>query len=360
MKRFLHTIILALILLPNFIMAQQEMGPIGSIKSFPVVYKYDEEVTWIFDLSTTSFAPGEDVYLWIWSPSEPDAGNWEDSSEFAKLTYVDNMKWTFTLTPTVYFDRTPEEIAASAGFWFRLKSDSGDKQTDVAQVPYTDFSSFATSNEIFRSYPSAPVINEGVSILFNMNLSDAYDPDTTTSVHMHSGLNFWDVQVAFQAEVPEIFEKTKLKHLGGNIFKMDLIPEEYYNTPDGYVMENMVFVIANQSWTVLVGDQVIYAGEVVPPPPPVFSFFPSQLSKKDFFGISRKNNEPGITKLIYTITAGDVELNGEFTGNMTEIKGFVNLVSALQNENVTEMHVLVKDNTDRVISDTTIPFKTVD
>lgn len=358
MKRFLHTILLAIMLAPGFMMAQEEMGPVNKSWSYPVVYKYDEEVTWFFDLSTTSFAPGDDIYIWIWSPSEPDAGNWENSSDFAKLTYVDNMVWSFTLTPTTYFNVTPEAIAASAGFWFRLKDDAGTKQTDVASVAYTDFSSFYTANELVRAYPPAPLIDQGLSILFNANLQPEFAG--ATSVHMHSGLNFWDIQVQYQAEIPEIWEKTKLKDLGNGFYKMDLIPKEYFNAPDGYVMENIAYLFVKDEWAATIPDQVIYAGDVVPPPPPSFSFFPSQISKRDFLGMIRKNNEPGITKLVYTITAGNKVVNGEFTGNMAEIKGFVNLVSELQNVNVTEIHVLVKDNTDRVISDTTIPLKTLD
>jgi hypothetical protein len=99
----------------------------------------------------------------------------------------------------------------------------------------------------------------------------------------------------------------------------------------------------------------------VPPPAPVFGFFPLQISQKDFLGMSRKNNESGVNKLIYTITAGSKIISGEFTGGTAEIKGFVNLVSELNGiPNLKEIHVLVKDNKDKTISDTTIPLKTLD
>ncbi|WP_431242144.1 hypothetical protein ACQ9BO_19750 [Flavobacterium sp. P21] len=112
MKKFIYTILLALLMAPNFTQAQEAAGAVGSMSSFPVVYKYDEKVTWYFDLSGTTFAETEDVYIWIWSPSEPDAGHWENSSDFAKLKYEGNKVWSFTLTPTLYFSKTPEEIAS--------------------------------------------------------------------------------------------------------------------------------------------------------------------------------------------------------------------------------------------------------
>jgi len=359
MKKILYTILFALLILPSFMQAQQNAGDITKVWSFPVVYKYDEQVTWHFDLSGTTFAPEEDVYLWIWSPSEPDAGHFENSSDFAKLTYEGNFIWSITLTPTAYFSMTPEAIASSAGFWLRLKDKTGTKQTGVQQISYTDFSSFYTANELVRSYPARPTLNEGISILFNANLAPGFA--TASSVHFHSGLNDWDLKTEYQAWIPESVEKTRMKNLGNGFYKMDLVPSEYYAAPDGYVMNNLVFLMVADNWASTTPDQVLNAGEYVPPPAPEFRFFPLQVSKKDFLGIIRKNNEPGVNKLVYTITANGTVLTGEFTGGVSEIKGFVNLVTALQNvQNLTEIHVVVKDNTDRIISDTILPLKIAD
>lgn len=360
MKKIIHTILFALLLVPGMVHAQtQEAGDVGAMWSYPVVYNYDEQVTWYFDLSGTTFPAESDVYLWMWSPSEPDAGNWENSSDFAKLNYEGNLIWSMTLTPTLYFNRTPAEIAASAGFWFRLKNKTGTLQSGVAQVAYTDFSSFYTDNLLIKSYPTAPTLDKGISILFNSNLQPGFEG--ATSVHLHSGLNNWDLKQEYQAWLPEIVEKTKFKNLGNGFYKMDLVPKEYYNAPDGYVMNNLVFLIVKDEWASTTPDQVLNAGEYIPPPPPEFRFFPLQLSKKDFLGIIRKNNEPGVNKLVYTITANEVVLTGEFMGGTAEIKGFVNLVTPLKDvQNLTSIHVLVKDNNNAVISDTTIPLKTVD
>lgn len=359
MKKILYTILLALLMAPNFMQAQETVGAVGSMTSFPVVYKYDEKVTWFFDLSGTTYAENEELYMWIWSPSEPDAGHWENSSDFAKLTHVKDKIWSFTLTPTTYFSKTPAEIAASAGFWLRIKNKNGSKQSEVANILYTDFSSFYTANELIRAYPTKPTIDKGVSILFNANLAPGFAG--ATSVHMHSGLNDWNIQQMYEAAKPDIAEKTKLKDLGNGFYKMDLVPKDYYNAPEGYVMENMVFLMVKDNWAGTTPDQVLYAGAYVPPPAPVFGFFPLQISQKDFLGISRKNNESGVNKLIYTITAGSKVIQGEFAGGTAEIKGFVNLVSELKDvPNLNEIHVLVKDNKDKTISDTTIPLKTLD
>lgn len=360
MKKIIYTILLSFIMLPQLIQAQtEEAGVIGSMYSYPVVYNYDEQVVWYFDLSTTTFTAEEDIYLWIWSPSEPDAGNWENSSDFSKLKYEGNMKWSISLTPTQYFGMTSQEIATSAGFWFRLKNKTGTKQTDVVNMSRIDFSSFYTDNEMIRSYPMSPMIDAGVSILFNSNLVEGFE--NAGSVHFHSGLNEWSVLQEYQAWLPEIVEKTKLKNLGNGFYKMDLIPSQYYGTAADFVMENIVFILVKDDWAGTSPSQVIYAGEYIAPPSPEFMFFPLQISQKDFLGIIRKNNEVGVNKLIYTISAGTKIISGEFSGGVSEIKGFINLVSELKGiENLTEIHVLVKDNKGTTISDTTIPLKKLD
>lgn len=360
MKKLLYTLLMALYLIPNLTQAQELVGSVGSMWSYPVVYQYSEEVTWYFDLSGTTLAENEDVYIWIWSPSEPDAGNWENSSEFAHLSYEGNFVWSFTLTPTEYFSMSAQDIAGSAGFWFRLKDLTGTKQTEVANMPYTPIDSFFTADEMMRSYPTEASLDGGLSILFNSNLVDGFAD--ATSVHMHSGMNTWAILQEYQSWLPEIVEKTKLKDMGNGFYKMDLIPSEYYNDiPEGFIMENITFLFVKDDWAGTSPELVIYAAEYIPPPPPEFRFFPLQISQKDFLQISRINNETGINTLIYTITAGSTEINGEFSGNMDEIKGFIDLPTLLEGiPNLTEIQVLVVDNQGNTIIDTTLPLKTLD
>lgn len=357
MKNLLLSLML-LLLVPFGVHAQvQEAGDIAKIWSFPAVYQYDEQVSWYFDLAGTAFAENEDVYIWIWSPSEPDAGNWENSSDFAKLTYVGDMIWRFDLTPTAYFHVTSDDIAASAGFWLRLKDKTGTKQSGVANVPVTAFSSFFTAGELIRSYPAKPSIDKPVSILFNSNLLASFAG--ATSVHMHGGLNDWEIQQQYQAWLPEIVEKTKLKDMGNGFYKMDIIPQSYFNAPDDYVMENMVFLFVKDNWAATTPDQKLVGADVVPGPDPEFRFFPMKISQNDILGIIRNYNERGVNTLTYTITAGPKVVTGSFTGSSSEIKGFIDLSTHLSGvTNLTKINVLVKDNKDRTITNTDIPLVT--
>ena len=82
----------------------------------PTVFEVDQPVTFYFDMTDAGFREGVDLYLWCWNPSEPDAGNWENSSDFAKLTYEGDNIYSMTMTPTKYFssgaasDKTEQDI----------------------------------------------------------------------------------------------------------------------------------------------------------------------------------------------------------------------------------------------------------
>ena len=90
MKSFYYYIgLLLAVLLPLQSLADDPVthgGP-NRMWTVPTVFEVDQPVTFYFDMTDAGFREGVDLYLWCWNPSEPDAGNWENSSDFAKLTY---------------------------------------------------------------------------------------------------------------------------------------------------------------------------------------------------------------------------------------------------------------------------------
>lgn len=357
MKKVLYSLLLTLIVPLAAISQTQEAGDIYKIWTNPVIYNFDESVSWYFDLTGTTFAENEDLYIWIWSPSEPDAGNWNNSSDFAKLTYVGTMVWKFDITPTTYFNMTAEQIASSAGFWLRLKDKTGLKQSGVSSVPITDFSGFATSGEPFMVYPDKFYINQPMSIIFNSNLVAGFEGATT--VHMHAGLNNWDVKQEYQAWLPEIVLKTQLVDMGNGIYRKDIIPAEYFSTPEGYVMTVINFLFVKDNWAATTPDYILYAPDVPIPPDPVLSFFPMKISVKDFLIISRQYNSPG-QKLKYTVTGGTNTISGDFTGNMDLQKAHINLISNFGNMDINKLTVTITDLSDAIIFEGDIPLVKID
>lgn len=336
-----------------------EVGDIGKIWSNPVVYNFNEKVSWYFDLSNTTFAENEDVYIWIWSPSEPDAGNWENSSDFAKLTYVGNMVWRFDLTPTEYFKKTVDEIKASAGFWLRLKDKKGTKQTGVTSVPITDFSGFATSGKMVDYYPKNFTIDQPMSILFNANLAPDEKFKTVESIYMHGGLNDFDENALqeYQAWLPDVSDKVRLVDMGNGIYRKDIIPRTYFNASEDYVMRNIAFLFVGKDWSCTTPNQIIYAPDVPVPPPAELYFIPQKFSQKDILCIIRKYNESGVNKLTYKLVAGAKEVTGTFEGNKDEMRAYINLLNELQGATgLTSVKVTISDNKGRTILDVDMPL----
>lgn len=351
---------MALLLWPTLSFSQTEnAGPVAKMWSYPVVYNYDEKVSWYFDLTGTTFPITEDVYLWIWSPSEPDAGNWGNSSDFAKLTHVKDMIWKFDVTPTTYFNKTPAEIKASAGFWFRLKNKTGTLQSDVAKVPVTDFSDFATSAQPMAFYPEKVYIDQPVSILFNSNLVPGFTG--VPSVHMHGGLNDFDAAALqeYQAWKPDITTKTQLVDMGNGIYRKDIIPGEYFNAPANYVMKNISFLFVGKDWAITSPNYKIFAADVVVPPPPVLSFFPQKVSKKDIFIITRQFNDAG-QNLNYTITGGGQTVTGSFAGNADLQRAFINLNQTFGSVSIDKLHLTLKDQRNNILYDGDITLTSLD
>lgn len=361
------------IILPMNSYAAEEAGDPAKVWTYPVIYALDEEVTWYFDMNGTAFDDGQDLYLWAWSPSEPDAGNFDNSSEFAKLEYVGNMVWKKVLTPTKYFKMNVADIAGSAGFWMRLKGKGNEKQSGVINVKWSvaELSDFKASGNAVQIFPEKFYLDEPLSLLVNSNLlwsggvQGGFDG---TELHLHSGLNNFDEKALaeYQAWLPEIAEKTKLKNIGDGIYKIDLTPRQYFGmngnpVPDDYVMENIEFIFPTKDWAKVAADKngnfVINAPGVVIPPDPVFYFFPQKFSQYDILTLVRTNNEKNSKGLTYTITAGGKKITGDFAGNLADMRAYINLLAELQGIAATDKIKLeVKDKNGKEIINTDIPL----
>lgn len=360
---------LVLMMLPQVSSATEDAGVPAKIWTYPVVYALDQEVTWYFDMTGTNFNEGQDLYLWAWSPSEPDAGNFDNSSEFAKLEYVGDMVWKKTLTPTKYFNTTVANIESSAGFWMRLKGKGNEKQSDVIQAPWSvgDIKTFKESGNAVQIYPEKFYIDQPLSLLVNANLvwTGAVQGGLAgEEIHLHSGLNNFaeGAIVEYQAWIPEVSAKTKLTPIGDNIYKIDFIPREYFGVDEDFVMENIEFLFPAKDWAKVGTAEggknfVVLAPGVVAPPDPVFYFFPQKFTQYDILTLVRKNNEKKSQGLIYTIVAGGKTITGEFTGKAEEMRAYVNLLQGLAGAtNLDKINLEIKDKNGSEILKTDIPL----
>lgn len=357
------------ILIPRNGFATEDVGTPAKVWTYPVIYALDQEVTWYFDMTGTGFTEKQDLYLWAWSPSEPDAGNFDNSSDFAKLEYVSGMTWKKTLTPTKYFNKTVADIEASAGFWMRLKGKGNEKQSDVIQAPWSvgDIKTFKESGEAVQIFPQKFYLDEPLSILVNAEklwVGGTQSGLAGEEIFLHSGLNNFAAGAIVEANMgnPDLVKKTRLTPIGNNIYKIDFIPREYYGVGEDFVMENIEFLFPTKDWAKVGTNEggknfVILAPGIPIPLDPIFSFFPQKFSQFDILTLIRKNNEKNSQGLIYTITAGTKTITGEFTGNKDEMRAYINLFQSLSTEpSIDKINLLVKDKNGAEIIKTDIPL----
>lgn len=370
MKKIVSILItLSAVLFPAKSFAADNGGAPAKVWTYPVIYALDQEVTWYFDMSGTSFGEGVDLYLWAWSPTEPDAGNYDNSSDFAKLEYAGDMVWKKTLTPTKYFKTTVADIENSAGFWMRLKVKGNQMESDVINAPWSvgDINTFKESDNIVQIFPENYYIDEPLSLLVKADklyTGDQQGNMTGEELHLHSGLNNFEegAMVEYQAWIPEVSEKTKLTPIGDNVYKIDFIPREYYGVGEDFVMENIEFLFPAKDWAKVGTDKggknfTILAPGVVAPPDPVFSYFPQKFSQLDILTLIRKNNEKKSQGLVYTITAGGKTVTGEFSGPKTEMKAYINLFETWGgSSSIDKINLLVNDKNGTEIIKTDIPL----
>ncbi len=347
-------------------------GRIAEIWTQPAVFKADEPVSWYFDVTGTALeGETEGVYMWTWFPSEPDAGNWNNSSDFAALTHVEGNIWRFDLIPAEYYG---VEAGSVTAFYGLLKNKNGSKVTDAFapdQNPPNDIRLYDLAtikgSALIDYYPKNFTVDRPLSIL--VNTKNTWSKCGTTpvqgdlagasNVHIHSGVNNWDIVIENNTAN---LSKTILDSLGDGIYRMDLILKDYFGLSDDYNLNNISFVFADATWThegkaVNCNDFLIQAPEVPEEPVPSLIFFPKKISRKDILCIIRQKNESFVTGLTYKITAGTIEISGSFEGNKDEMRTCVDLVSALKDvSNLEKINIVIRDNTGRIITDSDIPL----
>lgn len=370
MNKKILNILLLFVFAPFLTMAA---GRIAEIWSQPAVFVADEEVTFFFNVSGTDLADtNEDIYLWAWFPSEPDAGNGANSSDFAKLTQVKDNVWKITMIPTEYFGVEANNISEIYGL---LKTKNFGKQTD-AFAPDSDpanhialysLQTIKGDDAILDFYPKHFSQDRPLSILINANNTWS-DCETSAAqgklagapdVRMHGGVNGWDIQVMNNAENKS---KTTLTHLGDGIYRKDIIINDYFGLAENYTVTGINMVFADQTWAYQgkgenCADFYIEAPEIPDAPIPALYLFPSKFSANDIFVIVRKDNETNVSALNYKITAGTKTISGSFEGNNKEFSAYINLVDELAGtKNIESINVVVTDNTGRKVFNSDIPL----
>lgn len=373
----------------------------------PAVYTCDQEVTFYYDVTDVGFPEGVDLYLWAWQPTEPDAGNGDNSSDFAKLEYLGNNIYKKTMIPTEYFHSEVSAFESGdwPGFWQQLKTKRDDLWSTEFAAPDSrlEFQEFKSSGAPVRffsgkkasGFSEAFTLDDPLTVLVNPDVYKfgdrtwaevATDADFVT-FGVHGGLNDWTIQQTLDVWRPACLAKTGFRRLNNGLWSWNVgIPAEYfaYNPDDAgnpvptaladpdfkaaFNLENMTYLIVkvikdaggNNQWGVNSGDQKQKAGSSAPYPDPVFTMFPTRITAKDILTLTRQYNESTAGELTYTITAGRKILTGTMPGVRDRRSAIVNLTDELEGIDASELKLIIRNSKDAVVVETTIPLVTED
>ena len=376
----------------------------------PTVFEVDQPVTFYFDMTDAGFREGVDLYLWCWNPSEPDAGNWENSSDFAKLTYEGDNIYSMTMTPTKYFssgaasDKTEQDIYNLCqtddwpGFWARLKTKDGSEQSDVFQAPdsrqtWKAFKESGNAVQFYAAQFQGNTLNLTDKFTLDKALTIVFNPDVFTvggktmtefaaqagfgGFKLHSGLNDWTYLQGVKVWIPDCMEKTDIKKQTNGMYTLSMKTVwDYYSyqyADDGSRQDNnlaadeqidnmawLVVGILNGDWGGTSPDQTTKAGTAEVYPDPVFTMFPTKVSAMDILTLIRQYNGKRDGVLTWTLEAGNKKFSGKMNGTRDKRQASVNLIKELAGTSASTMKLTISNEAGATLLTTDIPLVTPD
>ncbi|MFC4262117.1 hypothetical protein ACFOWM_04475 [Ferruginibacter yonginensis] len=141
----------------------------------PANFTAEDQITITFDLNGVQLGNnGEDVYIWGFvpgccgSPLNDQGGfGFGNSNPLAKCTALGGKKYSFTLTPTQYMNKTAAEIGAQFGCLAKNQNGSRQTQDFVFAVDPLTF-----TPSVFRPFPSKFTQDDVVTFYLDKNLLD--------------------------------------------------------------------------------------------------------------------------------------------------------------------------------------------
>ena len=360
----------------------------------PAVYTPDQEVTFYYDVTDVGFPEGVDLYLWAWQPTEPDAGNGDNSSDFAKLTYLGDNIYCKKMIPTEYFHSSVESMTNAdwPGFWQQLKTKRDDLWSTEFAAPdsrqeweaiqkNTTQDVFIYSGKKVKNFTNLWTLNEPLTFVFNpkvMKVAGKTMEEFATTpgfggFKIHSGMDEWTFLQGVQVWIPACMEKTSVQKLSNGYYSWSMTsPFDYYGynfNDDGsihktglesdYEPTNIAWLmvgIVNNDWGGTCPDQSAKAGQAVPYPDPSFSYFPTKLTANDILTLNRLYNGKLDGDLTCKIAAGDKELTGVMTGTRDKRTISFDLLDEVSDKTVSSLKLTITNKSGKEVVNTSIPL----
>lgn len=204
------------------------------------------------DWGIVEIAQNEDLYLWIWKPKEHPAGHplangiggaaWKNSNDALKMTKESEGVYSFTLTPTEFFE-TSASTVYKEDFHFLVKPKDGggygdpDRKTEDLSIavdppagPIVKFMSVPVG----KGEKKDTIISstkDVFSILYNNLAEEKVSMQKPTELYAHvivydeTGASY---TIAANARRAGDFPQLKMKEIKPQLFQFSFIPEKLF------------------------------------------------------------------------------------------------------------------------------------
>ncbi len=212
-------------------------------------------------------AQTEDIYLWIWKPVEHPAGHplangtgsaaWKSSNEALKMTKEAENIYSYTFTPTVFFECDAAKVYKE-DFHFLLKPKDGggygdpDRKTedllievDPPSGPVVKIQTVPTGKGTKKDTMITST-NDVFSIVYNNIAEEKVTMKNATDLYVYvvaydstGGI----YKIAANAKKVADFPKLKMKMTTTGVFQYSCIPEKLFTIPAGKKIVKIEFQI---------------------------------------------------------------------------------------------------------------------
>lgn len=208
------------------------------------------EITILVDLTQTSnewgiveaAAGGEDMYMWTWKPNEFTAGPkvngtgaaaWKSSNELLKMTKVSEGIYSYTMTPTAFYEVTAKEVYdADIHFLVKPKDGGGYGDPDVKTEDLVlEFNLPTGPSKIFYTFPntygpdldSIKLAKDDIfSLLYNALADEKEAMQNTTDAYLYpilTGTDSIEYKISLNAKKVADYPELRMKSKGNGQFQ---------------------------------------------------------------------------------------------------------------------------------------------
>lgn len=230
MKKFIA--ILIVLLGAGTLLQAQTSGAV--VTTVPSSFTAEDQVKIIIDVSAVpNLAGKEPLYIWTWEPGDPSPGNgnWDNSNEGRRLVKESANVWSWTMTPTQYYGKSPAEIT-QISFLVKAKDGSGDAKSDDIKLAVAPLIFVPT---VFRTFPK--VVGQNEVVTFYLDQSLATDLTTQRMTPVTATVSLWSgaTQVGTDKTVT-------LKKQADKLYSYTFLPKILFTIPAGVTVTKMQVV----------------------------------------------------------------------------------------------------------------------